>query len=80
VVGGWWLVASWSRGSGRWIFFVQHFSIFPRFLDGGWAWVSPTVEGIFLMFAKLGEVRGKLFTQQKLKTPRFFELGMFRMG
>jgi hypothetical protein len=49
-------------------------------LDGGWAWVSPACEGIFLMFAELGEAGGKFFAQQKSKTPRFFELGMFRIG
>jgi hypothetical protein len=73
-------VASWSRGERQRNFFGGFFSIFPRFLDGGWAWVSPTLEGIFSMFAKLGGVGGKLFAQQKLKTPRFFELGMFRIG
>jgi hypothetical protein len=52
-------------------FFVQQFSIFPRFLEGEWAWISPTLEGIFLVLAKLGGVRGKFFAQQKLKTPRF---------
>jgi hypothetical protein len=49
-------------------FFVQHFSIFPRFLRCEWAWVSSTLEGIFLMFAKLGEV----ISSTKVENSTFF--------
>jgi hypothetical protein len=45
-------------------FFVQRFSIFPRFLDAEWAWVSPAFEGIFLMFAKLGKVGGEVYRNE----------------
>jgi hypothetical protein len=58
VASGQWPV---KAGERRVDFFVQHFSIFPRFLVGEWAWVSPTLEGIFLMFAKFGEVEGEFF-------------------
>jgi hypothetical protein len=61
-------------------FFVQQFSIFPRFLDGEWAWVSPTHEGIFLMFAKLGEVGGKFFRNESSNFHVQFLLSMFRRG
>jgi hypothetical protein len=61
-------------------FFVQQFSIFPRFLDGGWTWVSPTLEGIFLMFAKLGEAGGSFFATKVEISTFSFLLGMFRIG
>jgi hypothetical protein len=68
-----------DQGSNRGIF-VQQFSIFPRFLRCEWAGVSTTLEGIFLMFAKLGEVRGK-FLRTKVQISTFsFSLDMFRIG
>lgn len=53
---------------------------YSTFLDGGWAWVSPTVEGIFLMIAKLGEAGVKFFAT-KIEISTFsFLLGMFQIG
>jgi hypothetical protein len=77
VVGGQWPVEARGRQEG---IFVQQFSIFPRFLDGEWGWVSPTLEGIFLMFAKFGEVRGKFFRNESSNFHVEFLLRMFRIG
>jgi hypothetical protein len=79
---GQWPVVGGQLRQGRAVgeFFVQHFSIFPRFLRCEWVWVSPTLEGVFLLFAKLGEVGGKFFATKVEISRCSFLLGMFRIG
>jgi hypothetical protein len=67
VVSGSWLGATGEAAGG---FFVQHFSIFPRFLDSDVPYRIGCWRGFFLMLGKLG-VKGRRFCSTEVKISTF---------